>query len=352
MQKRLWVAARFGLCAILSCTAAGSNETAPPAAGGGDDAASAMGTGGGGAAVSPPVDGNGVEVPKTQLGARLAVGPFSSCIIDDQTTVHCFGRCGPAGQGGSRDMAPAGLKAISVAVGRTFACALLVAVENGTVVRCWGGDVPALTPKIVDAVDIVAASDHACTRSATGAVTCWGAVAKPDAGATEPPPQDLVAKGLAASEAMDCAIGSDDAVRCWGPRPSQPPADLKAKRISVSTQLADPAGGPRYGCAVTLGDDVRCWGDDPGGVQTVPLGFKAKEIAVGRSAACAIALDGGIRCWGTAPRSGAIPPEGRKATGLSMAFRTAGAVLDDHSFVFWGDVSDGRGAPPAGVRAP
>lgn len=352
MQNRLSMAARFGLCVILSCATEGSNQTSPPGANGGGDAATSNGTGGGG--MSPgSVDANGVpgDVPKTQLGTSLSVGPFASCIIDDQTNVHCFGRCGPAGQGGSRDVAPAGLKARSVAVGRVFACASLVAAEDGTVVRCWGGGPAAAAPKIADAAEIVAAGDHACARSALGAVTCWGA-AQADAGALQLPPGDVVAKGLAASEAMDCAIGADDGIRCWGARPISPPADLKAKRIAVSTQLADPVGGPRYGCAITLGDDVRCWGDDPGGVQTVPQGLKAKEIAVGRSAGCVIALDGGITCWGTTPRFGVAPPQGPKATVLSMAFRTAGAVLDDHSFAFWGDVSDGRGAPPAGVRAP
>jgi hypothetical protein len=291
-------------------------------------------------------------MPGVQFGTTLSVGPFASCIVDDQANVHCFGRCGPMGQGGSRDLAPSGLKARSVAVGQAFACALLISSQDGSVVRCWGGGSAASAPKIADAVAIAAGGDHACTRSTTGAVTCWGAAAAPDAGAVAPAPADLMAKELALSDAMDCAIGNNDAVRCWGPRPSQPPADLKAKRIAVTTQLAQPDGGPRYGCAITTTDDVRCWGDDLGGVQTLPAGLKAKEIAVGRSAACVIALDASISCWGTLPRNGAALPQGRKATALSMAFRTAGAVLDDHSFAFWGDVTDGRGTPPPGVHAP
>jgi len=352
MQLRSLMAVGFGLCVILSCATEGSNQATPLGANGGGDAATSTGAGGtGGSSGLVDADGGPIDMPKTQLGTSLSVGPFASCIVDDQTNVHCFGRCGPAGQGGSRDMAPPGLKARSVAVGRVFACALLVAVEDGTVVRCWGGGPAATAPKIADAAEIVAAGDHAYTRSSAGAITCWG-TAQSDAGALPSAPGDLVAKGLAASEAMDCAIGGDDGVRCWGARPSQPPTDLKAKRIAVSTQLADPDGGPRYGCAITLGDDVRCWGDDPGGVQTVPQGLKAKEIAVGRSAGCVIALDGGVSCWGTTPRFGVAPPQGPKATALSMAFRSAGAVLADHSFAFWGDVSDGRGAPPAGVRAP
>jgi hypothetical protein len=299
----------------------------------------------------PGADAADVSMPGASVSAPLAVGPFASCLIDDQTNVHCFGMCGPSGQGGMRNAAPAGLKARAVTVGRAFACALLAQPQDGAVVRCWGGDPAGATPKIADADEIAAAEAHACVRSAGGQVTCWGTVSS-DAGAAPAVPTGLVAKRLAVSGSMDCAIMTDDGVRCWGARPVAPPADLKAKRIAVSTQLADPTGGPRYGCAVTLADDVRCWGDNPGGVQTVPPGTKAKDVAVGGSAACAILLDDRVTCWGTAPRYGVKSPDGRKATALSMAFRTAGAVLDDHSFAVWGDTGDGRGAVPAGVRAP
>jgi hypothetical protein len=299
----------------------------------------------------PPADAADARMPGASVSAPLAVGPFASCLIDDQTNVHCFGMCGASGQGGMRNVAPAGLKARAVTVGRAFACALLAEPQDGNVVRCWGGDPAGATPKVVEADEIMAAEAHACVRSAGGAVTCWG-TASSDAGAAQAVPTGLVAKRIAVSGTMDCAILADDSVRCWGSRPALPPADLKAKRIAVSTQLADPVGGPRYGCAVTLADDVRCWGDDPGGVQMIPPGTKAREIAVGTNAACAILLGGSVTCWGTLPRYGVKSPEGRIATTLSMAFRTAGAVLDDHSFAFWGDISDGRGAVPPGVRAP
>jgi hypothetical protein len=301
--------------------------------------------------IVPEGDVDAADVKMPSVSAPLAVGPFASCLIDDQTNVHCFGMCGPSGQGGMRNTAPAGLTARAVTVGRAFACALLAAPQDGTVVKCWGGDPAGATPKMIDADEIAAAEAHACVRSAGGRVTCWGTNSS-DAGPAPAIPTGLVAKRIALSGSMDCAILADDSVRCWGSRPVAPPADLKAKRIAVSTQLADPTGGPRYGCAVTLADDVRCWGDDPGGVQTVPPGTKAKDIALGGSMACAILLDGSVACWGTTPRYGVKSPGGRKATTLSMAFRTAGAVLDDHSFAFWGDISEGRGAVPAGVSAP
>jgi len=342
----------LGLVALASCEPDSSGVLSPSSTATTEDAATAALIDGG-AIPANRADAAGVSMPQpgASVSVALAVGPFASCIIDDQTNVHCFGMCGPTGQGGMRNTAPAGLKARAVTVGRAFACALLSEPQDGTVVRCWGGDPAGATPKIVDADEIVAAEAHACVRGAGGAVTCWGSVSS-DAGATPVVPTDLVAKRIAVSGAMDCAILADDSVRCWGSRPIAPPSELKAKRIALSTQLADPAGGPRYGCAVTMSDDVRCWGDDPGGVQTVPSGTKAKDIAVGRSTACALGLDGHVNCWGTQPKYGASPPQDRKATALAMAFRTAAAVLDDHSFAFWGDLTDERGALPAGVKAP
>jgi len=157
-------------------------------------------------------------------------------------------------------------------------------------------------------------------------------------------PGALVAKALAASGAMSCAIAGDDSVRCWGVRPAEPPAALRAQRIAVSSQLTDAQLGPRFGCAVSLTGDVSCWGDDPGGVQAVPVGLKAKAVAAGRSHACAIGADDVVSCWGTQPRFATPLPAGLKASALSMSFRSAGAIAPDGSFAFWGDTGDGRSA--------
>jgi hypothetical protein len=339
------------LACAISCATSTTNEGASPPSMNDNPPGAPDQTEAGAVMTQSPDAAAPMNMTKTAWGSVVSVGPFASCVIDENSDVHCFGRCGPTAQGGSRNMAPAGLKARSVAVGNTFACALLTEPQDGTAVRCWGDEAVGTAPKLTDAVELAAGGNHACARNEKGSVTCWGA-APADGGAGHAPPTDLVAAQLALSDAMDCAIAGDASVRCWGPRPVTPPSELRAKRIAVSTQLADPVGGPRYGCAVTADGSVRCWGDDPGGVQTVPQALQAKDIAVGRSAACAIALDGSIVCWGTSPRFGAPAPQGRKATAISMSFRSIGAVLEDRSFTFWGDVGDGRGAAPAGVRAP
>jgi hypothetical protein len=304
-------------------------------AGGSTATEAVSGAGAGGSGAASTAGGPSLETAP----AGLAVGPFSSCVLQNGGKVACFGRCGPEGSGGSRDRAPAGLKAKAITVGRAFACAVLVEAEAGSTVRCWGAGAAATPPSMTDAIAISAGDSHACAIDASGSVVCWG-----DAAPTPPP--ELVAKELAASGAMTCAIAADDSVRCFGPHVAEPPADLKAKHVAVASQLADPVSGPRYGCAITLADAVRCWGDDSGGAQAVPAGLSAHAIALGRGQACAITPSNAVRCWGSAPRYGAVMPEGLEALALSMAFRTAGALKPDGSFAFWGDLSDGRGAPP------
>jgi hypothetical protein len=311
-----------------SAGTAGHAGDAPSTAGGGAGGSAGMTAGGSSGSTS----GGAATVPAS---GALALGPFSSCVVGADQMVKCAGRCGPTGKGGSREQAPAGIAAKSVAVGREFACALLSAPQAGSLVQCWGAGPGAEAPSIADAVEVVAGDEHACTRGAQGAVTCWG-------DAAHAAPADLVAKALAASGAMTCAIAADDAVRCWGHRPVEPPADLRAAQLAVSSQLTDAKLGPRFACAVTLGGDVRCFGDDPGQVQMVPAGLKAKSIATGRSNACAIALDDTVSCWGLAPRYGTPMPAGLKASRLALSFRSAAAVGLDGKLSFWGDTGDGR----------
>ena len=342
---RRWVSITAALLLAVACHADNTGDVVAAAAGSGGQASGGAAVGGGGSA------NGGVSVGGASLGGgsagaaaggarasatlALSVGPFSTCAIGAEALVKCVGRCGSAGQGGSRDKAPAGLHAVAVAVGRDFACAVLKAPGAGGVVQCWGAGLAATPPMLSDAVELTAGDQHACALGSQGTVTCWGdaAHAAPDA---------MLGKHVAASGAMTCVITSDDSVRCWGPHPATPPPDLRASQLALSSQLTDAAQGPRFGCAVTLTGDVRCFGDDVGHVQTPPNGLKAKRVAVGRNNACAIGLDDSVTCWGAPLRYGAVLPAGLKASALSLAFRSAGAVTLDQKFVLWGDTSDGR----------
>lgn len=334
-----------GVCLALACNSGATSSPVPVAVAG---SAALAGAGGGAAAGASALGGASSGGTNNSAGAGsgaggsagqpsrvpvLAVGPFASCATDAEQVVKCAGRCGAMGHGGSRAQAPAGLHARLLAVGRDFACGALP--EPAGAVQCWGGGAAAEPPSLSDVVELVAGDDHACARSQQGTVSCWGnpAHAAPDA---------LVAKQLAASGAMTCAITMDDALRCWGPRAVVPPAELRASSLAVSSALTDPMLGPRFGCAVTLTGDVRCFGDDVGKVQSVPVGLKAKRVALGRSNACAIGLDDTVTCWGTPARFGTPPPSTLAAAALSLAFRSAGAVTLDGTLALWGDLSDGR----------
>ncbi len=337
------LAALLGLLGImLGCRA---NEAAPTTSGSGGMPAQLGGAttsgggaepaGAGGASLGGSAGGGGSAAGGGGTQAAelvVAVGPFASCVVDAQQAVKCGGRCGPAFNGGSRDVAPAGLRARALAVGREFACAVLLEPQAGSVVTCWGREALAAAPVLPDVVELSAGDAHACARSGEGEVTCWGDPA-------HAVPVGVMAKSIAASGAMTCAVNADDSVRCWGPRPAPPPPELRATRIALSSQLSDPTAGPRFGCAITLGGEVRCWGDEPGPVQTPPTGLVAKALAVGGRYACAITLDDGVTCWGTPPRFAEAMPPGLRASALSMSFRSAAAVTPEHSFVFWGETA-------------
>ena len=349
---RLLIGSACGVWLTLACHPRDGELTSTTSAGSGGQSFAggiAAGAGGvaagvaGGAAIGGAIGGAGAGAGAggsasggaTSLETNLAVGPFSACLVAADQSVKCAGRCGPAGHGGSRDVAPSNLRAHAIAVGREFACVVLAAAGSSGVIQCWGAGPAAEPPNLANSAEIVAGDQHACSRDEGGAVTCWGDPA-------HVAPVGLIAKKLAASGAMTCAIISDDSIRCWGPHVAAPPADLKAVQLALSSQLTDPAHGPRFGCAVTLTGNVRCFGDDVAGVQTPPTGLLAKQIALGRSSACAITQDDAVQCWGKAGR-GAVPqPPGLRAQALSLSFRGAGALTLDGKPVFWGVTGDGR----------
>ena len=202
----------LGLLWLVSACRSSDTPTTLPAAGGsaaqgGVAAASGSSSGGassGGAAGTAGSSSGGT--PSVPSPTALAVGPFSACSVGADHLVKCAGRCGPAGKGGSRDQAPAGVQAVKVAVGREFACALLAAPQAGSLLQCWGAGPAAEAPMVADAVELVAGDEHACARGSQGAVTCWG-------DAAHAAPAGVVAKQLAASGAMTCAISADDSVK-------------------------------------------------------------------------------------------------------------------------------------------
>lgn len=96
-------------------------------------------------------------------------------------------------------------------------------VRRTSVVSCWrdGAWVDLATPPFVE---VGAGSGHACGRSATGEVWCWGSnlqaqLARETPSSSEAPVRvaDLgVATALVVGRSHACAIVEEGAVRCWG----------------------------------------------------------------------------------------------------------------------------------------
>jgi cysteine-rich repeat protein len=278
-----------------------------------------------------------------------------------------------------------GKVALDIAVGGTFACAILKDEET---LRCWGdntygqlgegavghrGDAPGemgdampeidLGPNVVP-MKLVGGKAFMCAvmndGMKDGRVKCWGRNDVGQLGIGDSVDRGLLAmdmganlpfvdlgtdvglgtehtvKALAAGGAFNCAILEDDTVKCWG--------------HNEWGQLG-------------LGDTINR-GSAPGqlgnNLPIVALGTnkKAKQIAVGYGHACALLDDNSVKCWGynlhgqlgqgDAENRGDGPDEmgdnlkaielgtGRTAIAIDVGELHSCAILDDGSLKCWG----------------
>ena len=144
-------------------------------------------------------------------------------------------------------------------------------------------DVPVVCDASPCATQIVAGSDHFCTRMSDSTVRCWGknqsgvlgnssAGAGSDAGTTTRDVGGLSGiTQLSASERNNCALLEDGSVKCWGandyyqlgittnrygahPVPNTVPLPSTATRVEL---------GPYHACAFLSSGELWCWGADP-----------------------------------------------------------------------------------------
>lgn len=225
------------------------------------------------------------RVTDVAQAVQLAAGEDFTCAIVAEGAVRCWGfnLSGQVGDGATytlssaRTPVPGVAGAISVAAGRSHACA---ALADGSV-RCWGGNdsgqlgdgtrtdqlVPVTVPGIDDAVALSAGTNFTCALVADGSVTCWGVNGLGQLG-----------NGSRTDSAEPTSVrGLDDVV-------------------ALDSQLA-------MTCAIRADGSVWCWGTgghgDPG-IETAPIRIAgvsgASKVAVGEQASCAL-VDGGTRCW-------------------------------------------------------
>jgi len=173
--------------------------------------------------------------------------------------------------------------------------------------------------------DIAAGHHHACARTNTGSVVCWGRNDNGEVGGDETVVRSARAIALPAPAAevrvgdtQSCARLQNNAVFCWGVvagTQHAPPTPLNwfgnAAGIGVSADAL---------CAFNAQGLLRC--SFAGGKPLEPVEGNVAAVALGRHRGCAIMSDKTVRCFtlgkpGSAPVTEKVPPWAEPITGLT-----------------------------------
>ena len=135
-------------------------------------------------------------------------------------------------------------------------------------------------------VELAAGSEHACARTETGKVYCWGANGHGQVGnaftAKQPTPtlvenlEEAVA--ITAGARHTCALVKGGSIMCWGSNQHGQIGDGTSENRSVPTKVLDSgpfaqiAAGGDQTCARKKDGTVLCWGElQPGASQKAPF---------------------------------------------------------------------------------
>lgn len=315
-------------------------------------------------ATPTPVRDSVTGLPMTGV-VKLGNGEQHTCAIKSDATVWCWGgnANGVLGNGTPDDQSAAvqvvresdGLPLtgiVDVAGSFCRTCAL----DNTGGVWCWGcndngelGDATgtgrlAAGPVLVamngvpftGAVQLAVGGRHACARTASGDVFCWGDNDFGEVGDdtqidVDVPKRVFDAATVAAGRFHTCAARADGSAFCWGSN--------RHRRLGTLSVVRDPdednhgllpapvvvdADGTTFpgvssfalaamSCTVTTDQRGFCWGDNlygqtgTGTGSSVPmpvLGIDGKpltslqRIVAGYTRACAFTADGRMHCWG------------------------------------------------------
>jgi len=191
-------------------------------------------------------------------------------------------------QAASYSRAAEGRRAISVAAGPGYTCAVL---RRGSV-ECWGSNrvawpghptrtsVPAPIG-LRGALSVTVGEQHSCALLKSGTVECWGAngLGQLGDGSTRNRPAPTPVHGTSQRSVMvsagfehTCALLSSGDVECWGAnrfgqlgdgRSNDREAPVRVHGLHGAV-VAISAGG-RHTCAVLALGEVECWGADYSG---------------------------------------------------------------------------------------
>lgn len=280
---------------------------------------------------------------------QIAAGREHSCAVLTGGTVQCWGRniSGELGNGTNSNSAlPVSVlgisQAVSVTTGSYHSCA---ALSNGTV-QCWGNNydgelgngtiinskTPVTVKDISNAKTVVSGNFHSCALLRNGQIQCWGygvfgQLGNGSNNMTNPTPVTVSgitnATAIAAGSNHNCALLSDQTVRCWGigqlniAQPSdgtnQNDTAVPVTVNGLTSVIALSISGGSYDCALISDGSVKCWGSIISGWKipsfrlftltptSIPGIANAVAVSTSFAGACALSNEGKVQCWGVRP---------------------------------------------------
>ena len=264
--------------------------------------------------------------PSIAMGPLIAIaaGGSSTCAIDDQGAVFCFGlaRHGQLGDGTLEDHAsPTRVLSLppasAIGVGSDHACA----IADGDV-YCWGwngtgqavpdrrprapGDpIDVLVPTRIEGLapmeEVVAGYLDTCARTVERELVCWGAL-------HETPTSLGPARAVALGVDHLCVV-REDATTCFGAEPGggRPLLPMQGVTFDVTGPLA--RGAVDHLCVLDDAGALFCSGKNEHGQlglgsqrfvdvpELVPFDQPMRAIGVGVAFSCALAGED-VVCWG------------------------------------------------------
>jgi len=319
------------------------------------------------APASMTVTCSATNCPRPNTVTQISAGLDSSCVLESDSTVWCFGsnKNGQLGTAlnfhksspNSTPLPVDGLPAISsVAVGTQHACA--IASSTGDV-WCWGNNnfgqlgrpptstandvrVPVQVPGVTGATTISAGQDFTCAVIAANTLTCWGwnrygQLGVSTSNGTNDPVAPTSVPNLAGISAVSagmlhtCALNSQGTVFCWGDNAlgqlgnttnlGVTAANYQPTNVGISGVTAISAAGA-FTCALFPVDgSANCWGDD----STGQLGSAKPQAGFTAIPTPVVLASGGIM------------------TGASTLSAGASSLTDGHACVTFGAGSAASG---------
>jgi alpha-tubulin suppressor-like RCC1 family protein len=329
-----------------STIASGSGGGSSSGGFGGSDGG-VSGGGGGGSSSGVSSSGSGSSSSPLADVQSVAAGQTSTCAVLATGDVDCWGEI-TVGASTTVATPVQGLSNVSSVTvggpeggvgGTGFACAL----ENGEV-DCWGvntdgqlgndttttSNTPVQVQQLTGtALSIAAGGQFACALISGGTVNCWGLNTSGQLGngtTTEATTATTVmvaadtplsgVQGIAAGQAVACALISGGTVDCWGSNQDKAlgagvtgATSLYAVPVQGVQSVTGIAAGAGHVC-VSLSGTVECWGLNTDGqlgdgsttTSATPVPAQgittATWIGAGAENTCAVLQGGTVECWG------------------------------------------------------